>query len=127
MRTRILAYAALAAALLSGCTAGNHGNAAASAEGVRVVSSLEKTGRGATQSITYDYNSSDLAVESDPLLNSIVQYLKDNPTVHLAIQSNPNNSPDAALNPTLSQDRTNVLKAYLVAAGIDANRLDAQN
>ena len=94
---------------------------------MRVVSSLEKTGQGTTHFITYDFNSSDIPVESDPLLSRIVQYLKNNPTVHLAILSGTNNSADATFNPKLSQDRTNAIKAYLVAAGIDASRLDAKD
>ena len=130
MTTKLLAAAALAAVLLSGCGTGDHGDAtsttASTAAGARVVSSLKKTGKGSTQYITYDLNSSDVPIESDPLLNSMVQYLKSNPTVHLAIQSAANNSAET-LNPKLSQDRTNALKSYLVAAGIDANRLDAQN
>jgi outer membrane protein OmpA-like peptidoglycan-associated protein len=126
MRIRILAVsAAFAAVLLSGCAVGDHPRAVAAKEGARVVSSLEKTGKGTTHSITYDFNSSDIPMESDPLLRSVVQYLKNNPTIHLAIISGTNNSADASFNPALSQDRTNAIKAYLVAAGIDASRLDA--
>jgi outer membrane protein OmpA-like peptidoglycan-associated protein len=128
MRTKVLAVsAAFAAVLLSGCSVGDHGDAVASVEGVRVVSSLEKTGEGATHFITYDYNSSDISVESDPLLSSVVQYLKNNPTIHLAILSGTNNSADPMFNPKLSQDRTTAIKSYLVAAGIDASRLDAKD
>lgn len=128
MRTKVLAVsAAFTAVLLSGCGVGDHGDAAATAAGLRVVSSLEKTGEGKTHFLTYDFNSSDISAESDPLLSRVVQYLKDNPTIHLAIFSGPNNSADPTFDPKLSQDRTNAIKAYLVAAGIDASRLDAED
>jgi outer membrane protein OmpA-like peptidoglycan-associated protein len=127
MKTKVLAIsAAFAAVLLSGCGGDDRGDAAATAAGARIVSSLEKTGQGTTHFITYDYNSSDISIESDPLLSSVVQYLKDNPTIHLAILSGTNNSADATFNPKLSQDRTNAIKVYLVAGGIDASRLDAK-
>jgi outer membrane protein OmpA-like peptidoglycan-associated protein len=132
MRIKVLAVsAAFAAVLLSGCAVGDHGDAAAAkaadVAGVQVVSSLEKTGKATTHAITYDLNSSDLPVESDPLLNRIVQHLKSNPTLHMKIMSGTNNRVDATFDPKLSQDRTNAIKAYLVAAGIDASRLDAMN
>ena len=94
---------------------------------MQVVSSIEKTGQATTHFITYDFDSSYIPAEGDPLLMRVVQYLKNNPTIHLAILSGTNNSADATFDPELSQDRTNAIKAYFVAAGIDASRLDAKD
>jgi len=124
MRIKVLA-AAFAAVLLSGCAIGGHGYAASNAAGAKIVSSLKQTGHGTTYAITYDRSSSGLPLASAPLLNQVAQYLQDNPAVHLEISSRAGNLGEGSSK--LSQDRTNAIKAYLVAAGIAPSRLDAED
>jgi outer membrane protein OmpA-like peptidoglycan-associated protein len=121
MKITILAVsAAFATVLLSSC-------ASYHSAGAQVASSLEVAGEATTHAISYGADSTHSDSESDPVLDGVVKFLKDNPTAHLEIQSGTNNSDDAAFNPALSQARTNAIKAYFVVAGIDANRLDATN
>lgn len=122
----LLVSAAFAAVLLAGYAySSNSGRGAAAAE--QVVSILKQPDEVTTHAVHYNFNSTDIASGSDPALDRMVQYLKSNPLVHLEIQSGTNDIENRASNPALSQQRTDAVRAYLIAAGIDASRLDVRD
>jgi OOP family OmpA-OmpF porin len=117
---RVLAVCAvLATVLLSGCADYN--------AGAQVVSKLDQTGGVTTHAIRYVPNSADLDSKSKPVLDDMVQYLKNHPTVHLGVFDYTNSINGAGLDLPLSQKRAEAVKAYIVAAGIDPSRLAAMH
>ncbi len=62
---------------------------------------------------------------SFPVLDEIVQVLKDNPGIRLRIEGHTDSIGSAAYNLRLSQKRANAVRNYLISKGIDPNRLEA--
>lgn len=56
-------------------------------------------------------------------LNEVAQILKDNPTLKLDVEGHTDITGDAAKNQILSENRAAAVKAYLVAQGIEKDRL----
>jgi outer membrane protein OmpA-like peptidoglycan-associated protein len=56
-------------------------------------------------------------------LDSLVQILKDNPTIKIEIAGHTDNVGDPKKNQKLSEDRVKAIKNYLINKGISANRL----
>ena len=94
--------------------------------GAQVVSALKQTGEATTHSILFAFNSAELDREARPVLDSVAQYLKANPKVHLEIQGHTDSIGGAVYNLALSQKRADAMKAYLTATGIHAKRLAAK-
>lgn len=67
-----------------------------------------------------------LKPESQGQLNNIAAILKAYPNVHLKMGGYTDNTGDASLNKTLSNERANTAMQELVKLGIDANRLSAE-
>jgi len=59
------------------------------------------------------------------VLKGVAQYLKAEPGAHLAIEGHTDNIGGAPFNLDLSQKRAEAVRAYLLAAGIEAGRLEA--
>lgn len=59
-------------------------------------------------------------------INEVVALLKEDPKLRLSVEGHTDNVGNAAANKTLSQARSDSLVAYIVAAGISANRLVAR-
>jgi len=94
--------------------------------GGQVVSALKQTGEATTHDILFALGSANLANETKPVLDSVVQYLKANPKVHIEIQGHTDNLGGADFNLALSQKRADAVKAYVTAGGVNAARLVAK-
>ncbi|CAJ0693991.1 Peptidoglycan-associated lipoprotein [Ralstonia mannitolilytica] len=84
---------------------------------------LTQHGRMALYGINFDFDSAKLRGNSVPLLDKVAAWLKAHPDAKLEIEGHTDDSGTAAHNQTLSQGRADAAKAYLVGAGIAADRL----
>jgi len=64
-----------------------------------------------------------LLKRSNPVLNNVVQVMKENPSYFLNVWGYSDNSGDDATNLKLSSERANAVAAFLVANGVEQNRL----
>lgn len=122
MKIKILPIIAVfAAVLLSGC-ANNHEAAA------RVALALEQDHIATTQAVRYRENSAQIDTASNPVLDTVVQYMKSNPTAHLEIfnTSNSNSLDGPGFDAPLSGERAEAAKAYIVASGVHPSRVESQ-
>lgn len=76
--------------------------------------------------ILYATNSAELNDKSKFILQGFTRFLKENPTIHVAINGHTDDQGDDALNLTLSESRANGVKNYLVSQGLDERRLSSK-
>lgn len=79
-----------------------------------------------TQQIHFEFNKAKIKPDSFPILNAVVQVLKDNPDISLEIQGHTDNKGSPAYNKKLSQDRADSVRNYLIDKGISGARLTAK-
>lgn len=91
-----------------------------------VKDALATTGHARIYGITFDTDSDKLKDESLPTLGQLVAAAKAEPAWKLEIQGHTDNSGTADHNQKLSEQRAASVKAYLVKAGITADRLTAK-
>jgi outer membrane protein OmpA-like peptidoglycan-associated protein len=77
----------------------------------------------AAKNIYFPTGSDMLLKKSDAYLNSVVQILKDNPSLKVHVEGHTDASGQAAKNQELSELRTISVKIYLMDKGIDGNRI----
>ena len=77
----------------------------------------------AAQNILFASGSYKLLSSSNKGLNDVVKILQDNPELKLSIDGHTDNTGTPEKNQTLSENRANAVRDYLVSKGIDANRL----
>ncbi|MCB2378465.1 OmpA family protein [Hymenobacter sp. BT635] len=90
---------------------------------------LRSLAKGATVALSQLYftqSTANLLPASRPLLNSLVQKLREQPALRLEIAGHTDNVGEPAKNLRLSQQRANVVRRYLVQQGIDSVRLTAR-
>ncbi len=75
--------------------------------------------------IFYDYNLATLKPESIAALDSVVNFMKDNPSISIEVFSFTDNMGTAEFNKALSQRRAQAVADYLEKNQIDRNRLKA--
>jgi outer membrane protein OmpA-like peptidoglycan-associated protein/tetratricopeptide (TPR) repeat protein len=73
--------------------------------------------------IKYATNSAEIEGASQYILDELITFLKENPSVHIEVQGHTDNVGDLQSNMALSQDRAFTVVAYLQAHGIQAARL----
>lgn len=76
--------------------------------------------------IYFDFDKSTLRSESYKELDKLLQFLRDNPTMHVEISGHTDSKGTAAYNKQLSTKRAKVVVDYLVGKGISASRLTHQ-
>lgn len=76
-------------------------------------------------STTFESNGIELSAEGSSLLDSAIDILLANPSAALVVEGYTDDQGDDASNLILSQQRADAVVAYLVAGGIDADRLSA--
>jgi outer membrane protein OmpA-like peptidoglycan-associated protein len=79
-----------------------------------------------THGIHFDTDRATLRPESMGALNAVVEVLKNNPDLMFEVQGHTDNSGGAAHNLTLSQQRSDAVRAQLVTMGVDAGRLTSR-
>jgi outer membrane protein OmpA-like peptidoglycan-associated protein len=77
------------------------------------------------QKIHFATNRATILPDSGPLLSEIVAALKKRTTLRVRIEGHTDSRGSAQHNTKLSRARAEAVRAWLVAAGIDAARLDA--
>ncbi len=88
-----------------------------------VVDQLKSEGRARLYGILFDTDSDHLKDESKPTLDSLVAAAGAQPTWNFGIEGYTDNVGGDPHNQTLSEKRAASVKAYLVAAGVNASRL----
>jgi len=76
-----------------------------------------------TQQIQFDFNKSTIKPVSFPILDAVYDVLVANPKISLEVQGHTDNVGTPAYNLTLSDQRANSVRQYLVKKGIDSGRL----
>jgi outer membrane protein OmpA-like peptidoglycan-associated protein len=59
------------------------------------------------------------------IIKEFSKFLIENPSIQISIQGHTDDQGDASKNITLSQNRANAVKEYLISLGININRLEA--
>lgn len=83
-------------------------------------------GRARVYGILFDLDSAVIRSESKPVLEEVLGVLKGEPNWKVIIEGHTDSSGGDNHNLTLSQQRAEAVKAYLVAGGIDGGRLQAK-
>lgn len=73
--------------------------------------------------IYYAFNSFELTAESKPILDQLINFLNDNPTIAIQIQGHTDNIGNDASNLKLSENRAKSVYSYLIEKGILQTRL----
>lgn len=73
--------------------------------------------------VQFEFDSAKLTADAKVVLKEVVDALKKNPNVKVDIQGHTDNVGEAAYNITLSQERANAVKDFLVQNGISAMRI----
>ncbi len=84
---------------------------------------LSSTGRARVYGILFDLDSATIRPASKPVLDEVAASLESQPDWRLTIEGHTDSTGSAEHNRVLSQQRADAVKAFLVAAGIDAARL----
>lgn len=88
---------------------------------------LDETGKIITHGILFDVDSYKIKGESYKTLQQIGQILQDDPKLRLSIEGHTDNDGSDEYNATLSQNRANSVRNYLISTyNVDSSRLEAK-
>ena len=85
-------------------------------------SQIERSGKVALQ-VNFATDRTDILPDSMPQIDQVVQLLREDPSLRLAVNGHTDNTGEAAHNLRLSEGRARAVVDALVAQGIDAERL----
>ena len=85
-------------------------------------SQIDASGKVALQ-VNFATDKTGILPDSMPQIEQVVQLLREDPSLQLAVNGHTDNTGDATHNRALSEGRAKAVVAALVAAGIDAGRL----
>jgi len=94
--------------------------------GGEIKKKLLSDGRVRVYGILFDLDLAVIRSESKPVLEEVLTVLKGEPGWKLTIEGHTDSTGSDSHNQTLSQQRTEAVKAYLVAGGIGADRLQTK-
>ncbi|WP_254627713.1 OmpA family protein [Myxococcus sp. CA040A] len=80
----------------------------------------------ADRRVTFPVGTSEIQGEGAKVLDEIAEQLKARPKVAVRIEGHTDNTGPEDLNRTLSQDRAEAVRAYLIRRGVDGSRLEAR-
>ena len=95
------------------------------AVGSQLSGQLAESGRARLDGVNFDFNAATLQPASRPLLDQVIQMLKDNPTWKVTLEGHTDNVGGDVFNQTLSAARAETVRAYLQAGGVASDRLSA--
>ena len=99
---------------------------AISKEGLPLYETLVNEGKLVVQDINFAVNSYELDSSSFEILDEIATMMSDHPDVKLSIEGHTDSDGSAASNQTLSENRAQSVKAYLIGKNIDPSRLSSK-
>jgi outer membrane protein OmpA-like peptidoglycan-associated protein len=73
--------------------------------------------------INFEFDQAALKPESQPIINEIIDAMLSRPTLRLEVQGHTDNLGSNEYNQKLSEERAAVVRAAIMAGGIEANRL----
>ncbi|WP_225977223.1 OmpA family protein [Paracidovorax avenae] len=85
---------------------------------------IDKTGKVALH-VNFATDKTDILPDSQPQIEQVVQLLRQDASLKLAVNGYTDNTGDAAHNKTLSEGRAKAVAAAVAAQGIDASRLSS--
>lgn len=91
-----------------------------------MLDALNRDGFVALTGILFDSGKDTIKVDSEALLQEILQLLKDNPKLRLSIDGHTDNVGSASVNLPLSKRRAEAVRGWLISKGIASSRLTAQ-
>ncbi len=88
---------------------------------------LRSTGRKAiVRNVYFEFDDSKIVDESVPVLNSLLELMKQNPNLSIEIAGHTDNIGSKAINQRVSERRAQAVRRWLVSNGVDASRLAAR-
>lgn len=94
------------------------------ANAATMMSVLESTGRVAVYGVNFGAATATITPDSEAVLDEVQKLLDDSPALRIGIEGHTDNVGEPAANRKLSADRAASVKAWMVAHGIDAARLE---
>ena len=128
MRTRMGLVAAVALLPLAACTTKGGSSAVlgtdTAATAPKGQDESEWTTIGIADTVYFDYDKTMLRPEAEPVLGGLAQWMRQHPQVRIRIAGHADERGTREYNLALGDRRAVAVRAYLVALGIPAERLD---
>ncbi|HEY3430683.1 MAG TPA: OmpA family protein, partial [Cyclobacteriaceae bacterium] len=94
-----------------------------------IIRNIKLTPKGQTivlEDLIFAQGKSVIDPKSHKGLNEVVQMMKENPTIEIQLEGHTDNQGSSKANLSLSQDRVDAVKKYLVQKGISKNRIQTK-